>query len=192
MSLDGRCQGRVGEPGTVEPRTSRPRRVGDATGSGSSTTEESVVEKIPERQRAHEYWEQRTYRDGDCWRWSQYRDRDGYGRFGRGHLAHREAYKALVGPIPQGLTLDHLCRNRDCVNPAHLEPVTIGENLLRGESFQGVNARKTHCINGHPFDETNTRVATDFRTGRPTRECRTCTNRRTAESRKRRLEKMGG
>jgi hypothetical protein len=72
----------------------------------------------------------------------------GYGHLSRGGksagnvLAHRVVYEALVGPIPEGLTLDHLCRVRACVNPDHLEPVTLAENFSRGN-------RKTHCKNGH-------------------------------------------
>lgn len=128
--------------------------------------------------------EQRTYaidrtladlrnRFGDaCWLWPKFRDRDGYGRaFFRGStwLAHRASYESLVGPIPDGLTLDHLCRTRACVNPEHLEPVTRGENLLRGETLQGINSRKTRCVNGHEFTPENTYVT---RSGH--RACRAC------------------
>lgn len=67
-------------------------------------------------------------------------------------MAHRVVYEAWVGPIPEGLTLDHLCRVRCCVNPLHLEPVTRGENVLRGDAFTAVNARKAHCPQGHPYD----------------------------------------
>lgn len=71
--------------------------------------------------------------DNECWPFLAYLNRDGYGQFhGEGEvLAHRFAYRVLVGPIPEGLTLDHLCFNKACVNPAHLEPVTINENLRR-------------------------------------------------------------
>jgi len=84
---------------------------------------------------------------------------NGYGKVnidGKAKLAHRVVYEALVGPIPEGLQLDHLCRNRACVNPAHLEPVTQRVNILRGTGTAAVHAAKTHCINGHPFDEANT------------------------------------
>ena len=89
---------------------------------------------------------------GKCWLWRASRDRSGYGRFkaATGVVgAHRVAYELLVGPIPDGLTLDHLCRVRHCVNPEHLEPVTHRENTLRGTGPTAENARKTHCLRGH-------------------------------------------
>jgi hypothetical protein len=94
---------------------------------------------------------------GECWTWTSVQRR-GYGRFwlnGRYEEAHRIAFGLINGAIPEGLTLDHLCRNRSCVNPAHLEPVTMRENLMRGASPSAVNAQKTHCLRGHPFDGSN-------------------------------------
>src|SRR6266446_450017 len=92
-----------------------------------------------------------------------------YGVYGRMH-AHRYAYTELRGPIPPGMTLDHLCRVRCCVNPAHLEPVTGIENVRRGVSPTAQNARKTHCPHGHPLDGINTNRAS----GHQTRFCRAC------------------
>jgi hypothetical protein len=83
--------------------------------------------------------------------------------------AHRAFYMELVGPIPDGLTIDHLCKVRNCVNPDHLEPVSRGENTLRGNSPHAQNARKTHCLNGHLYDEQNTYI-----TPRGERACRAC------------------
>jgi hypothetical protein len=84
----------------------------------------------------------------------------GYGktwdrRLWRSSDAHRVAYELLVGPVPDGLVLDHLCRNRACCNPAHLEPVTMRENLRRGVSPSAQQARQTHCFRGHPLSGDN-------------------------------------
>src|SRR5207248_947904 len=94
-----------------------------------------------------------------CWLWRGERPRGLYGRFksgGRRVSAHRWAYEHWRGPIPEGLLIDHLCRNPGCVTPAHLEPVTQRTNLLRGDTFQARNVAKTHCPQGHPYDEANT------------------------------------
>lgn len=110
----------------------------------------------------------------ECWTWDGRLNRDGYGVLSapllRTKMAHRVSYILHVGQIPDGLTLDHLCRNPACVNPEHLEPVTMGENLRRGTSPSAMNARKTHCIRGHPFDEANTVYSKDGRH----RTCRIC------------------
>jgi hypothetical protein len=93
-----------------------------------------------------------TRQDSGCWEWTACKIKTGYGRVQMKEgpkLAHRIIYELLVGPIPEGLTLDHLCRNRSCVNPSHLEPVTMRENCLRGTGPTAINARKTHCIRGH-------------------------------------------
>jgi len=97
----------------------------------------------------------------ECWEWQACKSR-GYGRFGAGPtstprvwFAHRIAYQLCVGPIPEGLEIDHLCRNRGCVNPSHLETVTGRVNTLRGVSKAAINAQKTHCIHGHALDEDN-------------------------------------
>lgn len=104
--------------------------------------------------------------DDDCWLWRGQVTRQGYGRIkvARRFLhAHRFAYELEVGPIPEGLTIDHLCCNRLCQNPAHMEPVTAGENSRRA------NSGKTHCKRGHPLSGDNIRF--DKRGGRV---CRTC------------------
>lgn len=118
-----------------------------------------------------------------CWPWLG-RLIAGYGRRHtlvageRYQLAHRIAYAFAVGPIPEGLTLDHLCRNRACCNPSHLEPVTNGENVMRGTGMAPVNAIKTHCVRGHPFDAANTYWHGTHR------NCRACGRVRSAASRR--------
>ena len=92
-----------------------------------------------------------------CWEWKQPLD-SGYGRFwlnGKTALAHRVSYELYVGEIPEGKQIDHLCRNRSCVKPTHLEPVTIGENVLRGIGISAANARKDSCMKGHPLSGDN-------------------------------------
>lgn len=112
-----------------------------------------------------------------CWEWSAAVDTKGYGVIkatgGRRLLrAHRVLYELVCGAIPDGLTIDHLCRNRRCVNPLHMEPVTRGENSRRGGGMY-VAARAAraaaHCKRGHPFDESNTHWRPDGR-----RSCRLC------------------
>lgn len=107
-----------------------------------------------------------------CWLWDGSHSGQGYGQFwgnGRTEWAHRVVYEALVGPIPDGLQIDHLCRNPGCVNPGHLEVVTSRENTLRGVSMVARNAKKTRCPSGHPYDEKNT-----YRDKKEKRHCRIC------------------
>ena len=91
-----------------------------------------------------------------CWIWTGATSNRGYGHIwvaGKTKGAHRVAYEIVKGPIPAGLTIDHLCRVKACVNPDHLEPTTLRVNLLRGIGPTAVNAAKTHCIRGHPLAE---------------------------------------
>jgi len=109
---------------------------------------------------------------GPCWEWLGTRNDKGYGQFKVGPKqqvpAHRFVYELLIGTIPPGLEMDHLCRNPSCVNPNHLEPVTKRENILRGTNPASMNARKTHCKYGHEFTPDNTHLSSD---GRVCREC---------------------
>lgn len=96
--------------------------------------------------------------ENGCWSWTGYLDREGYGGaflHGKAVRAHRMVYESTVGPIPQGMTLDHLCRNPSCVRPDHLEPATNRVNILRGTCPSALNAQKTHCRAGHPLVELN-------------------------------------
>jgi len=119
-----------------------------------------------------------------CWNWNGAATGFGYGRFWGGNtyeLSHRWSYMHFVGPIPEGLTIDHLCRNTRCVNPSHLEPVTMRENIMRGNSLSALNAKKTHCKRRHKFDEKNTyRYIAKYGPGRG---CRLCNRERSRQLR---------
>lgn len=108
------------------------------------------------RKFAEERFWPRVTKGAGCWEWTGSVNEDGYGRFAVSHRktvrAHRWAYEALVGPIPQGLVIDHLCRNRACVNPAHMEPVTNRTNVLRGDGITARFSRAEVCKFGHKFD----------------------------------------
>ena len=112
-----------------------------------------------------------------CWLWTGARDKR-YGRF-RGRLAHRAVYEEFVGLVPAGLELDHLCRNRLCTNPEHLEPVTHRENVLRGDAGKHESVR-THCNAGHEFTPENTVKRRD----NGARRCRACARERSATRRR--------
>ena len=112
---------------------------------------------------------------GDCLRWSGKTNEHGYGlkRVGEQfRLAHRLAYEAEHGPIPDGMVIDHLCRVRECVNTSHMEVVTPHINTLRGFSVPALNARKAACKRGHEFTPDNIAPKPSRTTGRG--ECRTC------------------
>jgi hypothetical protein len=122
---------------------------------------------------------------GGCWVYRGALTPKGYGRTNlrrRSIPTHRFVYSMLVGPVPDDLTIDHLCRNRACCNPAHLEPVTNRENVLRGVGPTAKNARKTHCIRGHEFTPENTYGYEGY----PGRGCRICRRASDAASRARR------
>lgn len=128
-------------------------RNGGATPTGpivKPTTEQRFDAKIDKLPSGHWIWRGSTDGEGR------------YGSFqfeGRVQRAHRVAWMMFRGPIPTGLKIDHLCRVTLCVNPDHLQPVTLAENILRGNSPTAINAAKTHCIRGHEFNAENTRIS---------------------------------
>ena len=133
---------------------------------------------IPER-----FWSKVEFTES-CWLWRDSHRHLGYGVFWiwkkKRTGAHRFAYEFCVGPIPEGLTIDHLCRVRHCVRPDHLEPVTHRDNILRGNGPPAINYRKTTCLKGHPLSGENLYLT---RTGR--RHCKLCQTKRTRAFRSR-------
>jgi hypothetical protein len=129
----------------------------------------------------------------DCWQWTGSRSDNGYGNFtvgGRTFLVHRLAYQMHVGPIPAGLQLDHLCRNRSCCNPAHLEPVTCRTNALRGEHPLVVVHRSNLCQRGlHRLDVLENLTAASIRIGG--RKCKPCSQAVSREYMRRRRTVQG-
>lgn len=115
--------------------------------------------------------------ESGCLLWDGHLNPQGYGRY-RSQLAHRVIYEMEAGPIPEGMTLDHVkergCVSTSCVNPTHLEPVTMAENNRRGGSPWALNARKTHCPQGHEYTAENTYLAPGSKSGQFSRACRAC------------------
>jgi len=121
-----------------------------------------------------------------CWEWTGATNSRGYGCFGvdgASQLAHRHLYSVLVGTIPEGLTIDHLCRNKVCANPAHLEPTTRRENSFRAYEQD----RPSHCPRGHAYTPANT-ITKHRSNGGINRMCRGCTEARRAEKNRRARE----
>jgi hypothetical protein len=125
--------------------------------------------------RFHSRWTEtsRGYKT-PCWIWTGKKNSSGYGCFQIARrlfvesLAHRSAHILLIGSIPKGKEIDHLCRQRDCVNPAHFRLVTHQVNVLAGDTFAATNSRKTHCPQGHAYTSANTKTI------KGSRHCRAC------------------
>jgi hypothetical protein len=108
----------------------------------------------------HRFWSY-VHKTENCWLWTAGKFASGYGQFRNGKRkvkAHRYSYETLIGPVPDGLCLDHLCRVKACVNPAHLEAVTQVENIRRTPRVNKFNTPATHCPSGHEWNAANTRI----------------------------------
>jgi hypothetical protein len=128
-----------------------------------------------------------TVTETGCWNFDGYINAAGYGHTWNAAtnspaLTHRVMYEHIIGAIPDGLHIDHLCRNRACCNPSHLEPVPPRINLCRGVGWAGRNAQATQCVNGHQFDDWNTVYRPEG--GRTCRTCRNARARRYASARR--------
>ena len=149
-------------------------RYGDPTGS-------------PKRRTPEERFALNTRKTESCWEWTGTILKTGYGKFvikKKQYLAHRIAYEMAYGEIPDGLVIDHLCRNRKCVNPEHLEAVTNEENLRRGAGYAIANGMRDSCIHGHKYTPENI-----YRSpGRGEIRCRTCA--RIADRKRNRTKKV--
>lgn len=135
--------------------------------------------------RAVDFWMNVVKHDGGCWEWGRAISAAGYGMFwweGKVKLTHRLAYEMMVGKIPAGLVLDHLCKNTKCCNPAHLEPVTQKINVYRSDAVTAKKRLQTHCIHGHSLE--NAIIKKDGR-----RDCRECDRARCAKYRAKRGNK---
>jgi hypothetical protein len=126
----------------------------------------------------------RVNTDTGCWEWTASIGSHGYGQVHyerKMHTVHRLLYMLLVGPVPEGLQLDHLCRNRPCCNPEHLEIVTHRQNSLRDTGAPAHNAKKIACPQGHPYDRTSKRGY---------RFCSICTREYGKQYRKKNIEQI--
>ena len=125
-----------------------------------SEPRDAVIEQIGWSDRNDQRFWSKVDRTGECWVWTGTAAEGGYGHFKisgttLSAMAHRVAYRVLVGPIPDGLQLDHLCRNPPCVNPAHLEPVTARENIRRAMEAKYGGPNRSECTKGHPWTPEN-------------------------------------
>lgn len=174
----------------IEPDCDRPRRAQGRCGKHyQAARAHGVLATIqPQGRTALErfYAYLDTHDPAQCWRWQGATDKDGYGVFspsGKGTVrVHRWAYEQLVGPIPDGLVLDHLCEQRDCANPQHTRPTTNRNNVLRSAtSPSAVNARKAECHQGHALAGDNLTVNANG-----ARLCRICERERWQRSNEKR------
>lgn len=143
----------------------------------------------PSKEDLDRFWSKVKKRRNGCWEWTSIFKTGGYPYFTFGFQAfraHRLSYAWAHPDVDMtGLQIDHLCRNRACVNPEHLDLVTAKTNTWRSASIQALNARKTHCIHGHKFDEANTALVWSVRDQAYYRTCRACNRAKQAKHRAR-------
>lgn len=136
-----------------------------------------MASQRPKNLSVEEYFWYRVDFSGKCWIWTKAKDSSGYGTLawrGKTRGAHRVAFKLAYGYLPdKNYQLDHLCRNRLCVRPSHLEIVTSRQNTLRGSGLSAIYARRSHCSRGHLYTETNT-LWHVTKGRRPARRCKEC------------------
>jgi len=124
-----------------------------------------IIEKILKR-----FWD-KVETTNSCWNWKGCLNNAGYGMFrvnGKNYSPHRFSFETFIHKIPENMIIDHLCKNRSCVNPAHLDFVTNQENIRRGKNYQ---SKQTHCKRGHEFNAINSRLSIDGK-----RVCKICRN----------------
>lgn len=174
--VDG-CEGSADVPGTARgycrPHYNRWQRYGDPL--AGKPPRPRKVPGLPKGASAADRFWSKVEKTDTCWLWLGALDTQGYGQFhadGRRHKAHRFAWRLAGRSLDGALVLDHMCRTRRCVRPDHLEQVANKTNVLRGVGAAAMNARKTHCPSGHPYDEDNTYVY--IWRGAPVRICRAC------------------
>lgn len=160
------CACGCGQPTNIAEQSAKKR------GTIKGQPSRFVVGHATRRSAEERFWE-KVNALGCCWEWDGARKAAGYGNFApirtKTVLAHRWAWELLVGPIPDGMELDHRCKNPCCVCPDHLEVVTRQENLRRGHGAAVVNAQRTHCLHGHALLAENVRI--DKRGARCCRAC---------------------
>lgn len=113
-------------------------------------------------------------KNGECWQWFGNKDRHSYGKIwikGKLKTAHRVSYEIFVGEIKEGMAIDHICRNRSCINPKHLRQLTWAQNAMASDGICPTFKKRTHCKNGHPFSGSNLVI---YKNQPNARKCRTC------------------
>lgn len=180
--VDGCLRSDIRGRGYCSMHYERNRKFGSPGDAQGKTSKGSLIERIMDKV---------SVDHNGCWIWMGHLNRFGYGTYNfakyysekKSILVHRWVWEYFKEPIKDELTVDHLCRVHNCVNPEHMEIVTKGENTLRGNAFTAINARKTHCPSGHEYTKENT-----LRANKNARRCAICTRKRAREAARRHRE----